>query len=71
MGKSSLLMVLGMSMIVAFCILRLNANSTENVSTTSNMFQQTKARLIANSAVEIYLEKLKDDPTMMESVFFR
>ncbi len=69
MGKSSLLMVLGMSMIVAFCILRLNANSTENVSTTSNMFQQTKARLIANSAVEIYLEKLKDDPTMMESVF--
>ncbi|MCJ7552522.1 MAG: hypothetical protein MUO34_01445 [Ignavibacteriaceae bacterium] len=69
MGKSSLLMVLGMSVLVAFCILRLNANSTENVSTTSNMFQQTKARLIANSGVEIYLEKLKHDPTMMESEF--
>ncbi len=69
MGKSSLLMVLGMSIIVAFFILRLNANSTENVSVTSNMFQHTKARLIANSGVEVFLEKLKEDPTMMESEF--
>ncbi len=69
MGKSSLIIVLGMSVLIGFFILRLNANSSENVSTTSHMFQHTKARLIANSGVEVFLEKLKNDPTMMESEF--
>lgn len=64
MGKSSLIIVLGMSVIIAFFILRLNATSKENVSTTMNMFEQTQARLIANSGIEIYLEKLKADLDM-------
>jgi len=64
MGKSILIIVLGMSVIVGFMILKLNANSKENLSTTVNMFEQTQARLIANSGVEIYLEKLKADPSM-------
>lgn len=64
MGKSSLIIVLGVSAIVTFLILRLNANSSENVSTTVDMFKQTQARLIANSGVEIYLEKLKADNSM-------
>jgi hypothetical protein len=56
MGKSSLILVLGISVIVAFFILKLNANSKENLAVTINMFEQTQARLIANSCVEIYLE---------------
>lgn len=53
MGKSSLIIVLGMSVIIAFFILKLNANSKENLSTTMNMYEQTQARLIANSGVEM------------------
>ena len=69
MGKSSLIIVMGMSVIVAFFILKLNANSKENLSTTMNMFEQTQARLIANSGVEIYLEKLKADMSMQGKSF--
>ncbi len=66
MGKSSLIIVLGMSVIIGFFILKLNANSTENMSVTSNMFQKTQARLMANSGVEIYLEKLKHDRSLVD-----
>ena len=69
MGKSILIVVLGMSVIVGFFILKLSANSKENLSTTVNMFEQTQARLIANSGVEIYLEKLKHDRSMMNNSF--
>jgi hypothetical protein len=69
MGKSSLILVLGMTAIVAVILLKLNANSKEGLSTTVNMFEQTQARLIANSGVEIYLEKLKADPTMLNKTF--
>ena len=58
MGKGVLIIALGMSVIISFFILKLNSNSKENLSTTVNMFEQTQARLIANSGVEIYLEKL-------------
>ena len=69
MGKGVLIIALGMSVIVSFFILKLNANSKENLSTTVNMFEQTQARLIANSGVEIFLEKLKHDRSMMNSSF--
>ena len=67
MGKSSLIIVLGMAAIVSVLILRLNANSKENLSTTINMFDQIQARLIANSGVEIYLEKLYADPSSINT----
>lgn len=69
MGKSILIIVLGMSVLVAFIILKLNANSKENLSTTVNMFEQTQARIIANSGVEIYLEKLKADMSMLGNTY--
>ena len=69
MGKSILLIALGVSVIISFFIFKLNSNSKENVSTTVNMFEQTQARLISNSGVEIYLEKLKHDRSMMNSSF--
>jgi hypothetical protein len=69
MGKGILIVVLGMSVIIGFFILKLNANSKENQSTTVNMFEQTQARLIANSGVEVYLEKLKADNTMLGNTY--
>ena len=67
MGKSSLIVVLGLGMIVSYFILKLNANSKENLSTTVNMFEQTQARLIANTGVEVYLEKLYSDPSLINT----
>jgi hypothetical protein len=69
MGKGLVIIVMGMSVIIGFYILKLNANSKENLSTTVNMFEQTQARLISNSGVEVYLEKLKHDRSMMNSSF--
>ena len=67
MGKSSIIIALGLSVIVAFFILKLNGNSKENLSVTINMFEQTQARLIANTGVEIYLEKLYADTTLINT----
>ncbi|HCY75551.1 MAG TPA: hypothetical protein DHV28_06485 [Ignavibacteriales bacterium] len=64
MGKSALIMTLGLSLIIAFIILKLNTNATQGVETTVNKFDQTHARLIANSAVEIQLEKLRQDKNL-------
>lgn len=68
MGKSSLIIVLGTMLLVSFLILKLSTNSNENVSTTVNMFDQTQARLIANTGVEIYLEKLYADHSLVGKV---
>ena len=65
MGKASLIIVLGLTVIITFFILILNRNSKENLSTTVNMLEQTQARLIANTGVEIYLEKLYADPSLI------
>jgi hypothetical protein len=70
MGKGLLIIVLGMSVIASFMILKLNANSKQNLSTTIDMFEQTQARLIANSGVEIYLEKLKADMSMKGNTYY-
>ncbi len=65
MGKSSLIIVLGTMLLVSFLVLKLNGNSKENLSTTVNMFDQTQARLIANTGVEVYLEKLYADKSLV------
>jgi len=69
MGKGLIIIVLGMSVIIGFFTLKMNSNSKENLSTTVDMFEQTQARLISNSGVEVYLEKLKQDRTMMNKSF--
>jgi len=69
MGKSILLVTLGISVIISLFILKLNANSKEGLSVSVNMFEQNQARLIANSGVEIYLEKLKADKSMLDKTF--
>jgi len=69
MGKSILLVTLGISVIISLFILKLNANSKEGLSVSVNMFEQNQARLIANSGVEIYLEKLKADKSLLDKTF--
>jgi hypothetical protein len=64
MGKTALLLVLGTSILVAFFSLRMQSNSRENLGSTIDLYSKTKARLIANSGVEIYLEKMRRDKTL-------
>lgn len=64
MGKTALIIALGMSVIVAFFTMRLQSNSKEGLSSTINLFKSTQARLIANSGVETFLEKMRRDKTL-------
>jgi len=69
MGKSILIITLGVSLIIGFIILKVNSNATQGVEATVNKFDKTHARLIANSGIEIYLEKLKNDMTMLDNSY--
>lgn len=64
MGKSILLITVGLSIIIGYFILKLNANSKEGLSVTIHQFENTQARLIANSGVETYLEKMRRNKTL-------
>ena len=64
MGRGILITVLGVSVITAFLILKLNANSKQGLKTTVDYYELTQTRLIANSGVEIYLEKLRRNKTL-------
>jgi hypothetical protein len=66
MGKSILIITLGMSLIIGFIILKLNTNSTFGTESTMNKFDQTHARLIANSGAEIFLEQLYQHKTLFD-----
>lgn len=64
MGKSLIILVLGFSIITSYLILKLNANSKEGLSVTVDHYSDTQARLIANTGVEIYFEKMRRDKTL-------
>src|SRR5574338_853687 len=64
MGKMAIILTIGMSLLIALMVLRLNSNATQGLGTTVNMFENTQARLIANSGVEIYLEKMRRNKTL-------
>ena len=64
MGRGILITVLGVSVITAFLVLKLNANSKQGLQTTVDYYELTQARLIANSGVEVYLEKLRRNKTL-------
>jgi hypothetical protein len=70
MGKSILLITIGMSVLIGFFILKLNANSKQSLDVSVSMFEKTQARLIANSGVEVYLEKLKADKSLLDKTFY-
>ncbi len=64
MGKSILLITIGLSIIIGYFILKLNANSKEGLSVTVHQFEMTQARLISNSGIETYLEKMRRNKTL-------
>jgi hypothetical protein len=61
LGKGALILVIGAATILTMLIVNLNADATNQVETTVDFYKQTQARLISNSGVEIYLEKLRRD----------
>ena len=67
MGRAAIIVLIGLSVITSFLILNLNANSKEGLKTTVDHFEDTQARLIANSGVEIFLEKLRRDKDLRGS----
>jgi hypothetical protein len=67
MGRGIIIIVLGVSLITTFLILKLNANSKEGLKTTVDYYELTQSRIIANSGVEIYLEKLRRDKSLTGS----
>ena len=69
MGKMTIILTMGMSVIIAFFVLRLNVNTREGLSTTVNMYENTQARLVANSGVEVYLEKMRRDKSLNSGTF--
>ena len=64
MGKASIILALGVSVLISFLVMDLNANNNEGIQSTIDFYDNTEARLIANSGVEIYLEKLRRDKTL-------
>lgn len=61
MGKGILLLVVGVAALISLLIVNLNANTNQSLDTTLDMYKNTQARLISNSGVEVYLEKMRRD----------
>lgn len=59
MGRTTIYLVLGVSVIVTMLIMSLNSNAYQGLDSTVDYYDKTTARLIANSGIEIYLEKLR------------
>jgi hypothetical protein len=64
MGKGILILVMGVSISITLLIFNLNANTNKGLDTTLDMYKATQARLISNSGVEIYLEKMRRNKTL-------
>ncbi len=64
MGKGILIIVLGVSTIIMGIVLDISNNTIQGTEASVSFFERTQARLIANSAVEIYLEKMRRDKTL-------
>ncbi len=67
MGKGILILVLGMAVLIGVLIVNLNANTNRGLDTTLNYYNETQARLISNSGIEIFLERLRLDKSLYGS----
>jgi len=63
-GKGILIVVLGISAILSFMMISLNSNANAGTQVTVDFFDATQARLIANSGVEIFLEKMRRNKSL-------
>lgn len=64
MGKGILIIIAGVSIIITLMILGMNSNNEQGTKTTAAYFDEMQARLISNSGIEIYLEKLRRDKNL-------
>ena len=64
MGKGLLVVILGLGVIISILEINLNANTNQGFKTTVDYYDDMQARLISNSGIEIYLEKLREDKTL-------
>ena len=64
MGKAVIILAVGMSVIITILIFSLNQNSNRGLQTAVESYSQTKARLVSNSGIEVYLEKLRRDKSL-------
>ncbi len=64
MGKGILIIIAGISIIITLLIVSLNSNNSQGTKTTAAYFDAMQARLISNSGIEIYLEKLRRNKTL-------
>jgi len=64
MGKALLIIVIGVAALLSILRANLSSNSSQEVDTSVNFFKKTQARLIANTGIEIYLEKLRRDKNL-------
>ena len=64
MGKGLLIIVLGIAGILSLLKIGISANTSKEVDTSVDFFKKTHTRLIANSGIEIYLEKLRRDKNL-------
>jgi len=67
MGKGILIIIAGVSIIITLMILSLNSNSEQGLNTTAAYFDEMQARLISNSGIEIYLERLRRNKSLTGS----
>lgn len=64
MGKAIIILAIGMSFIISILIFSLNKNSDTGLQTAVDSYSNTNSRLIANSGIEIYLEKLRRNKSL-------
>jgi len=64
MGKQIIILAAGMAILISILIVSLNANTSQAIDTTTNFYKEQQARIIANSGVEIYLEKLRRNKSL-------
>lgn len=63
-GRAALIVVLGIGALMMILMMNIRANTDEGLANTIDYYEETNARLIANSGIEIYLAKLRSDKTL-------
>lgn len=58
---------MGVTILTAVLLMTLSGNTTEGMRITVSYFEKTQARLISNSGIEIYLEKMRQNKTLSGS----
>lgn len=59
MGRALLIIVIGVAALLSILKANLSSNTSLEVDNSVNFFKKTQARLVANTGIEIYLEKLR------------